>query len=181
VRAVSAPRITPGSRRDIGVINAVIARVAGLVTRTGPNHLFGTLGRHPRLFRRWLRFAGSLMPGGKLPRRDTELVILRVSANCSCEYERRHHVRMGRRAGLSEAEIALVTRRDAPANWPPREAVVLRATDELHDDRVISDATWASLRDHLSDKELIELCLLVGHYEMLAMTINSLGVQPEAT
>jgi hypothetical protein len=25
------------------------------------------------------------------------------------------------------------------------------------------------------------LCLLVGHYEMLAMTLNSLGVEPEPT
>jgi hypothetical protein len=27
---------------------------------------------------------------------------------------------------------------------------------------------------------LIELCMLIGHYEMLAMTLNSLGVEPEA-
>ena len=31
----------------------------------------------------------------------------------------------------------------------------------------------------MRDTELIELCFLVGHYEMLAMTLNSLGVQPE--
>ncbi len=29
----------------------------------------------------------------------------------------------------------------------------------------------------LADHELIELCLLVGHYEMLAMTLNSLQVE----
>jgi hypothetical protein len=26
---------------------------------------------------------------------------------------------------------------------------------------------------------MIELCFLVGHYEMLAMTLNSLGVEPD--
>jgi hypothetical protein len=30
-----------------------------------------------------------------------------------------------------------------------------------------------------SERQLIELCRLVGHYEMLAMTLNSLGVEPE--
>ena len=35
------------------------------------------------------------------------------------------------------------------------------------------------LRPLLSDEELIELCLLVGHYEMLAMTLNSLQVEPD--
>jgi hypothetical protein len=51
--------------------------------------------------------------------------------------------------------------------------------DELHRDRVITDATWAVLAAELRDTELIELCFVVGHYEMLAMTLNSLGVQPE--
>jgi hypothetical protein len=31
----------------------------------------------------------------------------------------------------------------------------------------------------MSETELIELCMLAGHYEMLAMTLNSLGVQPD--
>ena len=44
---------------------------------------------------------------------------------------------------------------------------------------MISD-TWRSLSSHLDDRRLIELCMLVGHYEMLAMTITSLGIQPEA-
>jgi hypothetical protein len=57
----------------------------------------------------------------------------------------------------------------------------LRATDELHDVRVISDHTWRALAAELTDRQLIELCLLVGHYEMLAMALNSLGVEPERT
>ena len=41
------------------------------------------------------------MPGGKLPRADTELVILRVAHLTECDYEWDHHERIGRRAGLS--------------------------------------------------------------------------------
>jgi hypothetical protein len=44
---------------------------------------------------------------------------------------------------------------------------------------VISDRTWRALVDELTERQLIELCLLVGHYEMLAMALNSLGVEPE--
>ena len=40
---------------------------------------------------------------------------------------------------------------------------------------MIEDDLWAALRAELPDVELIELCLLVGHYEMLAMTINASG------
>jgi AhpD family alkylhydroperoxidase len=175
---MTPPRIAPGTRREIGTVNWLIASALGAATRTGPPNLFTTLGRHRRLFRGWLRFAGRLMPRGTLPRRDTEIVILRVARNAGCEYERRHHVRLGRRAGLTDAEIAQVAEA-ATDGWSPREAALLRAADELHADRVLSDAAWGELRPHLSETELIELCLLVGHYEMLAMTINSLGIEPE--
>ena len=77
------PRIAPGTLREIGPLNALIARAIGVATRSGPPNIFTTLARHRRLFRRWLRFAGALMPGGRLPRVDTELLILRVAHNLS--------------------------------------------------------------------------------------------------
>jgi alkylhydroperoxidase family enzyme len=87
VTARSSPRIRPGSRREIGLVNAGIVRLLGLATGGRPPNIFTTLARHHGLFRRWLWFAGALMPGGKLPRIETELVILRVAHNTGCEYE----------------------------------------------------------------------------------------------
>lgn len=174
-----APRISPGSRGEIGWVNAGIAKLAGLATRGKPPHIFTTLARHRRLFRRWLWFAGALMPGGKLPREETELVILRVAHNTGCEYEWSQHERMARRVGLSEEEIARVRDGGAAAGWSPRRALVLEAADELHADGAIGDDLWARLSGALSEVELIELCMLIGHYEMLAMTLNSLRVESD--
>ncbi len=117
------------------------------------------------------------MPGGSLPRRDTELVILRVAHNTGCKYERDQHERIAAAAGLSRAEIAQVGEGAAAAGWEPRQALLLRATDELHEDGCIGDDLWAELSTELDERLLIELCLLVGHYEMLAMTLRSLRVQ----
>lgn len=173
------PRITPGTRRDIGVVNSLIARLLGRVAGTGPPNVFTTLARNRRLFWRWLVFAGGLMPGGRLPRADTELIILRVAHLCGCDYEWEHHARLGRRAGLTPEAIEDVRRGLAAPNWSPRQAALLRAADELHAERRIGDAAWSALAAHLEERELIEFCLLVGHYEMLAMTLNSLGVKPD--
>jgi alkylhydroperoxidase family enzyme len=177
-----SPRIPPGTRATTGVINAAIARVIGLVGGTdGPPGLFTTLGRHRRLFRPWLRFAGRLMPGGKLPRPDAELMILRVATLCDSPYEWTHHERIGRTAGLSADDITRV-RDPGPTSpdWTPRHRAILTAVDELHATRTLTDETWAALRAAgLSDVELIELPLLTGHYEMLAMTLNSLRVAPD--
>lgn len=119
------------------------------------------------------------MPGGRLPRADSELVILRVAHRTGCAYEWEHHVRLGRRAGLTAADIERVRLDPGADGWSPRQAALLRATDELHDDRRVGDAVWRELEAHLDERERIELCLLAGHYEMLAMTIHSLGVQPD--
>jgi alkylhydroperoxidase family enzyme len=175
------PRIPPGTRADTGVVNALIARVIGLVGGTaGPPALFTTLGRHRRLFRPWLRFAGRLMPGGKLPRRDSELVILRVASLAPSEYEWGHHERIAQRFGLDRAAVDRVRDGADADGWSPRQVAILRAVDELHATHTLSDRGWDALRAAgLSEAELIELPMLVGHYEMLAMTLNALRVMPD--
>jgi AhpD family alkylhydroperoxidase len=173
------PRIAPGTRREIGLVNYGIARAVGFATGGPPPNLFTTLARHRSLFRRWLRFAGRLMPGGTLPRADSELLILRVAHNTGCEYEWRHHEQIGRLSGLSADEIERVRLGPEAEGWSARQELLLRAADELHADRTLSDTAWDSLRPSLTDAELIELCMLVGHYEMLAMTLNSLRVEPD--
>jgi AhpD family alkylhydroperoxidase len=179
VATESSSRIRPGSRREIGLVNAGVVRVLGFATGGRPPNIFTTLARHHGLFRRWLWFAGALMPGGKLPRIETELVILRVAHNTGCEYEWGHHERFGKRAGLSAAEIERVRSGPDAPGWSERQALLLRAADAMHADGRIGDELWAGLARQLDEVRLIELCMLIGHYEMLAMTLNSLGVEPE--
>lgn len=173
------PRIDPGTRHQIEWVNFGIVKLAGLALGGNPPNVFSTLARHRGLFRRWLWFAGALMPGGSLPRDETELVILRVAHNTDCDYEWSHHQRIGRRAGLSEAEVARVHRGGAAPGWSERRALLLSATDQLHANKGIGDRLWSELSQMLDERQLIELCMLVGHYEMLAMTLNSLRVEPD--
>jgi alkylhydroperoxidase family enzyme len=172
-------RIAPGTVSDIGRVNFLIARVAGLGLGTAAPNIFTTLARNRSLFRRWLRFAGGLMPGGRLRRADTELMILRTAHNCQSDYEWRAHENLARSAGLTAEQVQQVRCGPEGAGFSAHQRLLLRATDELHADRILADSTWSELRVQLSDAELIELCMLVGHYEMLAMTLNSLGVQPD--
>jgi alkylhydroperoxidase family enzyme len=174
------PRIAPGRRSDVGAINWTIASIAGRAARTAPPNLFLTMGRHRGLLRRWLWFAGGLMPGGKLPRRETELVILRVAHLCGSEYEFEHHVRLGRRAGLVENDIRQITASIEGGDWSGRERAILAAVDRLHADRDLDDGTWTTLRRHLSERECIELLLLVGHYEMIATFLTTLRVPQDS-
>lgn len=177
--APTTPRIAPGGRRDIGVLNTVIARIGGRVAGTEPLNLFRTLGRARGLFLGWLHFSGRLMPGGRLARRETELVILRVAHLAGCAYELEHHVVLARRAGVTGDDVARVVAGPGADGWSRREHAILAAVDELHHQRDVTDVTWTELRTHLDERQAIELCLLVGNYELLATTINTLRIRPD--
>ncbi len=172
------PRIPPGGVRELGVVNWGISRLAGRVVGGPAPNIFTTLGRQRGLFRGWLHFSGKLMPGGRLPRHESELVILHVATLRSCEYERNHHERIGRRAGLTPAQIDHAG--DAGwSGWTDRQRVLLEVATSLVTTRGVDDALWARLAAELDEAECIELLMLVGQYDSLATTLLTLRVQPE--
>jgi AhpD family alkylhydroperoxidase len=174
--SANSPRIAPGGLREAGPFAWTFAHLAGRVTGTQAPNLFLTMGRAHKLFRGWLRFAGRLMPRGRLPRRDTELIILRVAHLRGCDYEFEHHRRLGRRAGVDAADIARVAQGPGVDGWTGRERALLAAVDVLHERQDLDDTTWQSLREHLDDAQAIEFVLLVGHYELLATFIRTLRI-----
>ncbi len=174
-----APRIKPGRLRDLGLANWVLCRLISRGARVPDAHLFSTLGRQRPLFRGWLLFAARLMPGGSLGRRETELVILRVAHLRRCRYELDHHTRLGRRVGLDAAALERVGVGPIADGWSPRERAILRAVDELVTKRDIDDDSWQDIGAHLREPQLVELCLLVGHYDMLAMAVAALRIAPD--
>ncbi len=148
-----APRVAPGSRRQIGLVTAAVLKLAARANGSeSPPHVMTTLARHRRLFRGWIHFASTLMPRGTLDRADTELVILRVAHLCGSEYEWSHHAAIAATMGLSAEDVECIRREGAAANrWAPRQAALLHAADELHADQRISDATWAELTAFFDD------------------------------
>lgn len=118
------------------------------------------------------------MPGGKLPRRETELVILRIATNRECDYEYGHHAHIGRRVGVTIEELDNI-RNAGWSGWSARERAVFAAVDQLGMVKDIDDEAWGELRRHLDEPEAIELLLLSGQYESLATTLMTLRVQPD--
>ena len=142
------------------------------------SNIFATLVRHPGLVRKWLPFGGKLL-AGRLPARDRELLILRTGWHCRSPYEWGQHVVIGRSVGLTDEEIARIPAGPDGGGWDDFDATLLRAADELHADAGLSDATWSALAARYDERQLIEVPMVVGHYHLVAFTLNSLGVQRE--
>ena len=143
-------------------------------------NIFRTLIRHPDLYRRWTPFGNHVLFKSSLTPRDRELAILRVGWLCRSAYEFHQHTRVGKAAGLTDADIERVKGGPQDAGWSPNERALLQAVDELHGDWFISDATWAALSPHYSEQQLMDLVFAVGQYTMVSMALNTFGVQIES-
>jgi 4-carboxymuconolactone decarboxylase len=139
-------------------------------------NLFGTLVRHPNLYAVWQPFCLQLLQRSAFGRRERELIILRTAWLCAATYEWRHHLAIGRRAGLSDNEIRQLCG-VAAAEWSDSDAALLAAVEQLYAWQFITRETWRELSGTLSTEQLVELPMLVGHYVLLAGVLNSLAVE----
>jgi 4-carboxymuconolactone decarboxylase len=139
-------------------------------------NLLATLARHPELARAFLRFGGYLLTKSTLPPRVREQVILRVAHRRRCAYEWTHHVSLGKRVGLSDADIAAARSGDATDEFA---RAVFGAVDELDEKTNLSDATWAALGERLDERQRMDLIFTIGGYTALAMALNTFGVEVE--
>lgn len=173
------PRVSPGGRKEIGFLATGFSRIAGRVMGTNPPNIFTTLARTKTLFWGWLIFAGRLMPGGKLSRRQSELVILRVAGLRGSEYELVQHRLMGRRVGLTPDEIERAEN-GSNEDWSTSDLALLKGADQLLTTRDLDDEHWAALREQFNERTCIEFLMLAGHYDLLATVLGTLRVEPDA-
>ncbi|HEY1650348.1 MAG TPA: carboxymuconolactone decarboxylase family protein [Acidimicrobiales bacterium] len=181
----SGPRIAPLPREEWDDrLTRVLEASPGGVDE--PMHIFATLARanppNPELFRRWMGFGASLLAGG-LSGRLRELVILRTAYRFDGRYEWAQHLEMGEAQGVTRPELAALGDGaegglDA-VTWSPLERAALAAVDDTADFGAVSDATWEALAAHMSEGEMIELLMLIGHYLMLTTVLRSLRMELE--
>jgi alkylhydroperoxidase family enzyme len=142
-------------------------------------NIYRTLAHHPKMTEKWSTFAAYILRKSTLPPRDREILILRIGWLCRCEYEFGHHTPIGKSAGLTSEEIARIPEGPNAPGWDPFEATLLRAVDELHSDAFISDATWNALAKIYHEKQLMDLVMTVGEYNLVSMLLSTFGVQLE--
>ena len=141
-------------------------------------NIFRTLAHAPEALTAFLAWGSYILSKkNALAPREREIVILRTGYLCRSGYEWTQHVAMVRRAGMSEDEIAAIKAgADAP-NWSPADAALLRMCDELHARQFVSDATWAALKAHFSDRQCMDAVFTAGQYTQVSMMLNTFGVQ----
>jgi 4-carboxymuconolactone decarboxylase len=171
------PRIAPLKPSELGKEASESAAALRRAAKAPPSdevtEFTATMLRHPVLYQRHTELAFALYGGALMPR-DRELAILRTGWLLQAPYEWGEHVKVGKRVGLTSEEIERITQGSSAPGWDEHDRAVIRAAEELRENAMISDETWATLSRKLDEKQLLELPLLVGQYQGLAYLQNSL-------
>ncbi|GAB4586218.1 nitroreductase family deazaflavin-dependent oxidoreductase [Nocardia sp. IFM 10818] len=179
-RAASVERIPDlGKFSRTHTLTWIAGRLGGRIGGGGRIKVLEAMGRSGGMALSYAPLGIRLVLRSKLTRVDCELATLRTAWNAGARYEWHHHVYAARFSGLSLATVERVAVGPEAEGWTGQQRLLLRAVDELHADRMISEPTFEALARHLSDAQIADLCMLVGHYDMLAMLLKTHGIEPE--
>ena len=142
-------------------------------------NLYRVVGHSPAIGQEFVRMGNRILYRGKLPPRLREFAILWVGHVARAPYEFTKHVVIGRKAGISQAQIdALADWRTSPL-FDDQERAVLAYTDEVSRGYRARDATFAALNGFLDDEQVVELTIAIGFYEMVCRVLEALQIELE--
>ena len=170
------PLIDPDTRPDLaGFVEKIRSGRRGKVI-----NVYRTLLHSPPLAESWFEHINRVRWGTEIDGRLREIVIIRLGHLVKSAYVLRQHVpKLAAGEGMTEAEC------DALADWEPSELfsdperAVLAYVDAMTRDIVVPDAVFEPLRDHFSDRQIVELTVMVGAYISHSRVLQALEVDLE--
>ena len=138
--------------------------------------IFRLLSLADDAFPKFIALTGGLWTNAELSPRRRELVILLVAKLLDCEYEWFQHIEVAKLCEITEDEIAAIDALERDSFSEDEQAILRLAQITLERGRP-SDEQLAAARAALTDRELIELQLVVAIYSGLAAVMAGLDLE----
>lgn len=90
------------------------------------------------------------------------------------------HVAIARGAGVEEAQIAALEQGEARRVCSMRPCAAFAFADEVLKNCPASDRTFTAVRDLFSPREIVELLMLIGYFQMISGVMTTLEVEVES-
>ena len=143
-----------------------------------PPNLYRALANHPALAAAWTEFARAIRYESRNPRELRELMILRGAQVMGSEYEWAQHLKMARKAGVREAQIAALARWRDSGEFDAAEKAALELAEAVTRADV-TDEVYAAVSKHFDHATYVELALTAAFYAMVGRMLDAMRVQLE--
>jgi 4-carboxymuconolactone decarboxylase len=152
-------------------------RVRRALEALPPLNIFAMLAHADSALIPYLRFGETLLTQLQLDPELRELAILLVAAHTGAEYEWVQHVGIAKAIGVDDRRISAVEHGELDAScFDADTRVLLRFVSEVLDGPRAGEETFTALRERFSAREIVELLLVVGSYQMLARAMTTLDI-----
>lgn len=123
----------------------------------------------------YIRFKSKLNP------RLRELAILQVGWLEKSEYEFTHHVKIGKEFGVTDEDIAalMVETEGIQSRLEPLARAILKGAREMVRDLEMSMTTFAEIKRHLSNEEMVDLVLTIAFYCAVVRVLATMKIDNE--
>jgi alkylhydroperoxidase family enzyme len=118
-----------------------------------------------------------LQPGRILNPKHRELAILRTGIVGDSKFEYSQHLKVARMVGIADDHLEAIKCWVTSDKFDAAERAVMAATDELVGRNLIEDATFAELKRHLSDAQIMELVFVIATWRMHGMVVRALHLE----
>jgi 4-carboxymuconolactone decarboxylase len=146
-------------------------------------NIYRMLLNSPPLAETWFNHSNAVRFKTTLDGRLREIVIIRLGHLTGSQYVLRQHVpSLALADGLSLAECEALADWRASQFFDARERAALAYADTMTRDIVVPDAVFAAVKRHFDDRQIVELTVLIGSYNMNARVLQALelDLEPQA-
>ena len=143
-------------------------------------HVYLTIAHNPAMLVALRNMGDTLRTSTLLEAREREVIVHRVSARADNAYEFGIHAKLlAGPLGLGEDWLRAIWSGTPEDLAEPSHRVLCQAVDELHDTTTVTDATWAALREHFDEAQIVEIIFMVGYYHLVSFAEMAFGCEPE--
>lgn len=146
-------------------------------TRGVVPNMFKTLAHTPALALATAGYLKALLGDGALPGFYKELIAMRLSVLLTSEYAVKAHALSAKQKGATEAQIAAARGDYQSGPFTEAEKLGFDAAERLHRSAAeITDEFFASLKQHFSDPQIIELVATAAAFELFPRFVDALRI-----
>jgi 4-carboxymuconolactone decarboxylase len=134
----------------------------------------------PALANAWFDLNQAVRYGTEIDGQSRELAVIRVAILNDVEYvQRAHGPAYALKEGLTPEQVAAVEIWPASNLFSDRQRALLAYTDAMTRQIDVADAVFAEVRKYFTERQTVELTMLIGAYNMLTRFLKALQVDPE--
>jgi 4-carboxymuconolactone decarboxylase len=163
--------IQPGTHPELASLEEKIIRKRGKITP-----LYQYLLNSPHMADGWEEFLSVVRQRNSLPPNLRELIILRVAVLNHAPYEFEAHISHARQAGLSDDKIQAVREPVISSLFTQHERLILQLADTMTQQIQVPDELFEKIAQHYAGKELLDLCITIGAYNMVSRVLVALNI-----